>query len=226
MKKNIMMRVASTLLIAVLLTTCAIAGTFAKYVTSETGSDSARVAKFGVKITANGQMFKETYQGIETGWTSASTVNSESGKVVAPGTSGEMVKMTLTGTPEVAVRVSYEATTFNLAGWKLSNGSTEYCPIVFTINGATYGMDYTAATNKSSTVADLEDAIKAAIAGYTKEYAPNQNLADVEAHSLAISWEWAFNVNDVNDTDLGDKAAAGNAATISITVKTTVTQID
>ena len=34
MKTNIMMRVASTLLIAVLLSTCAISGTFAKYITS------------------------------------------------------------------------------------------------------------------------------------------------------------------------------------------------
>ena len=43
MKKNIMMRVASALLIAVLLTTCAISGTFAKYVSTASGSDTARV---------------------------------------------------------------------------------------------------------------------------------------------------------------------------------------
>lgn len=226
MKKNIMMRVASTLLIAVLLTTCAIAGTFAKYVTSESGSDTARVAKFGVEITANGQMFNDTYQGVEAGWTSKNTVDGQGTKVVAPGTSGEMVEMTLTGTPEVAVRVSYEATTFELEGWMLSNGTTEYCPIVFTINGATYGTNDTTATNKSATVAELETAIKGAIAGYTKEYAPNTALTGVGPDALAISWAWAFEGNDANDTDLGDKAAAGNAATISITVKTTVTQID
>ena len=46
MKKNKMMRIASALLVAVILTTCAISGTFAKYVTSTPGSDSARVAKF------------------------------------------------------------------------------------------------------------------------------------------------------------------------------------
>ena len=44
MKKNKMMRIASVLLVAVILTTCAISGTFAKYVTSGNGSDNARVA--------------------------------------------------------------------------------------------------------------------------------------------------------------------------------------
>lgn len=235
MKKNIMMRVASTLLIAVLLTTCAIAGTFAKYVTSETGSDSARVAEFGVRITAYGQMFNDTYQGIEAGWTSKDTVDGDGEDVVAPGTSGDMVKMTLTGTPEVAVRVTYEATAFDLDNWTLYDGTTEYCPIVFTINGATYGTNDTAATNKSASVAALETAIKTAIAGYSKEYAPNTPLTGKDADALAISWAWAFEVDDAKDTILGDKAAgiaadgsamAKTPATISITVVTTVTQID
>lgn len=50
MKKNKIMRIASVLLVAVILTTCAISGTFAKYVTSGSGSDTARVAKFGVTV--------------------------------------------------------------------------------------------------------------------------------------------------------------------------------
>lgn len=235
MKKNIMMRVASTLLIAVLLTTCAIAGTFAKYVTSADATDTARVAEFGVRITANGQMFNKTYQGVEAGWTSANTVDGESDKVVAPGTSGKMVEMTLTGSPEVAVRVSYEATAFDLDNWTLYNGTDEYCPIVFTINTETYGTSVTDATNKYATVAELETAIKNAIAGYSMEYGPNTALTGVGTDALKISWAWAIDVDDEKDTILGDKAAGiaedGSSvpkapATISITVKTTVTQID
>ena len=43
----------------------------------------------------------------------------------------------------------------------------------------------------------------------------------------AISWAWAFTGNDDDkDTYLGDQAAAGNAATISLDVTATVTQID
>ena len=61
MKTNKMMRLASVLLVAVLLSTCAISGTFAKYVTTKEASDSARVAKFGVTITASGKTFAEAY---------------------------------------------------------------------------------------------------------------------------------------------------------------------
>ena len=52
MKRNKMMRIASVLLVAVLLSTCVISGTFAKYTTSNSATDSARVAKWGVIITA------------------------------------------------------------------------------------------------------------------------------------------------------------------------------
>ena len=51
MKKNTFMRVASALLVAVLLTTCAIAGTFAKYTTEVSSEDSARVAYWGFQRT-------------------------------------------------------------------------------------------------------------------------------------------------------------------------------
>jgi len=47
MKKNRMMRLASVLLVLVLLTTSVISGTFAKYVTTVSNEDSARVARWG-----------------------------------------------------------------------------------------------------------------------------------------------------------------------------------
>ena len=47
MKKNRMMRLASILLVCVLLTTSVISGTFAKYTTSVTANDTARVAYWG-----------------------------------------------------------------------------------------------------------------------------------------------------------------------------------
>ena len=43
MKKNKMMRAASALMVATLLTTSVISGTFAKYVTSVNSSDWARI---------------------------------------------------------------------------------------------------------------------------------------------------------------------------------------
>ena len=62
MKKNKMMRIASILMVAVLVSTCAVSGTFAKYVTSDSGKDTARVAKWGISILASGDLFAETYK--------------------------------------------------------------------------------------------------------------------------------------------------------------------
>ena len=66
MKKNRMMRLASILLICVLLTTSVISGTFAKYVTADTGSDNARVAKWGVELIVTGDnLFSNSYNGVD-----------------------------------------------------------------------------------------------------------------------------------------------------------------
>ncbi len=59
MKKNKMLRMASALLVLTLLTTCIIGGTFAKYTTSGTATDTARVAKWGVKVECTGNAFEK-----------------------------------------------------------------------------------------------------------------------------------------------------------------------
>ena len=60
-KKNWTLRAAVLMLALVLITSCFVGGTFAKYVTGGSGTDSARVAKFGVTVTANGTMFSKEY---------------------------------------------------------------------------------------------------------------------------------------------------------------------
>ena len=50
MKKNKMMRIASVLLVAVLLSTCVIGGTFAKYTSDYTGNATAQVAKWAFEL--------------------------------------------------------------------------------------------------------------------------------------------------------------------------------
>ena len=97
MKKNFMMRAASVLLVAVMLTTCAISGTFAKYVTAKEGSDSARVAKFGVVVAASGSLFSKNYLNANDNTPAAdgadaatiTVKSSDEDKLVAPGTKNE-----------------------------------------------------------------------------------------------------------------------------------------
>lgn len=220
MKKNKMMRIASVLLVAVILTTCAISGTFAKYVTSGNGSDSARVAKFGVTVNGTADTFKKTYAKDDTSSTLAANTVVSTEDVVAPGTSGSMAAFTITGTPEVAVRVEFEGT-LELGDKWADSASAYYCPIEVTVGDTTFkGNDY-------DSVDLFENAVNAKIATYSKDYEANTDLSSIGANAPAISWKWAFEGNDdAKDTYLGDQAAEGNAATISLDVTATVTQID
>ena len=61
MKKNVMMRVASIMLVLVLMTSSVISGTFAKYTTQDAGSDEARVAKWGVELQVIGNLYGTSY---------------------------------------------------------------------------------------------------------------------------------------------------------------------
>lgn len=235
MKKNVMMRVASALLVAVLLSTCAISGTFAKYVTTESGSDQARVAKWGVEIVADSfNMFTDTYATDDTTATFTGTysVDSNDGKdVFAPGTKGTFADFAITGTPEVAVDVDVVPTVTVSGDWVVAGDF--YCPIVVTVGStAICGLAYDDGTA-------FANAIAAAISGYSAQYAPNQDLSTIGAN-FDISWEWAFEdadhvalacactagaQTDANDTALGDRAVASDLS-IAIGVKITVTQID
>jgi len=117
------MRIASVLLVAVLISTCAISGTFAKYVTKAEGTDTARVAKWGILLTMEGDdMFAPEYVADDDTF-GGSTDNQDPvlsvrvdqdylenataddiTDLVAPGTTNDAFKATIVGKPEVAVR--------------------------------------------------------------------------------------------------------------------------
>ena len=124
MEKNKMMRTAAGLLVVTVATSGVLFGTFAKYITTNSGSDSARVAKFGVTIQVNDDMglFKTSY---DTGSddTSANTVvSANTDRKIAPGTKGSM-SFSITGKPEVATKL--EAVVSNEKAVKLEAKSGE-----------------------------------------------------------------------------------------------------
>ena len=89
MRKNRMMRAASALLVAVLMTTCTISGTFAKYVTEVSSEDFARVAKWGFEPSAMdlSDLFKDAYDLNPDGTIEVDSATPAD--VIAPGTWGE-----------------------------------------------------------------------------------------------------------------------------------------
>lgn len=232
-RKNHTLKLAGILLALVLVTSCFVGGTFAKYVTSGTRNDTARVAKFGVKITANGTMFAKEYatdtENVK-GTIAKSVISdaTDDKNLVAPGTEGNMVSMTIEGKPEVAVNVKYTATV-TLRNWlykdREESAGEYYCPIKIRVGTVNYyGYDYGSAEL-------FKNAVETAINEYSANYKPGTDLNN--ANAPVVSWAWAFEDNaenakqtDEKDTYLGDQAAKGNAATIALEVVTTVTQID
>ena len=223
MKKNNMLRIASVLLVAVLLSTCAISGAFAKYTTSGTATDTARVAKFGITVNANAsKAFANTYADLDGDGKiipatpavgdgeGVSVVGQSDAIVVAPGTEGAFSAFTFDGTAEVAVEVKTTAT-LALVGWEVSGDY--YCPIVIYKNGVEVadGSDYTS-------IEEFQNEVASAAANSTV-FAAGATVSSTDVWS----WEWAFEVDDNKDTLLGQSNATN---TIQLTVTATVTQVD
>ena len=103
MKKNMIMRIASVLLVAVLLSTCAIAGTFAKFTSEVTGEITAKVAKWDIEFKNGEDVVVEDFN-----FTLQDTMSRDENVndgVIAPGTKGEY---TLKITNNSDVKVEYD----------------------------------------------------------------------------------------------------------------------
>ena len=224
MKKNAMLKIAAILMVAVLLTTCAISSTFAKYAETpaEGNTNKGVVAKWGLEIAAAKDVAL-----FATGYDDALSASADGSFIMAPGTANEAdLGFTIKGAPEVAFKVVVDADV-TLEGWMI-DGSTFYCPVVFKVN------DGTAITLSSADdVADLEEAIANAILegtdvtvkpdgdAFYAEYEPNYDGFAGEGKSVEVSWEWAFSTgaeNDAKDTKLGDLGHA-NSVTIAYSIK-------
>lgn len=237
MNRNRLMKASAFLLVSTMATSCFVGSTFAKYVSENQGEDSARVAKWGVEVEVTGDGFKTEYgkDDHESNVEGNTVISSTEEKVVAPGTKGTFGGVTITGTPEVAVKIDTTATV-DLSGWNVANDGEFYCPLKFTIGDKTInGLDYSkdVAGGESSFEYAIKDAIQKAT---TQQLKPNTDLSEV-GKGITYSWEWPFegstgkvaNQDDELDTILGDNAAdgdTGNDPKIDITVKTTVTQIN
>lgn len=238
-KKNRTLRAAVLMLALVLITSCFVGGTFAKYVTSGDAGDNARVAKWGVSITAHdtGDVFAKEYDAIA-GQDNTVIAGGEY-KVIAPGTKRDNAALvTLSGKPEVSVKVTYNAEHFSLTGnWIGDENNTFYCPLIIKVTGKVGDAVKTETINcvEKTSAAEVETAVKNAVAACSATYGPNTDLSTVAGDGLKISWEWPFEgtanqgQTDAKDTYLGNQAATATGLdipAIHIPVTATVTQID
>lgn len=235
MKKNVMMRAASALLVAVLLTTCAISGTFAKYTTSTTGSDKARVAYWGFDQDAATtiDLFDGEYNNVK-----ASDEVDGFSNVIAPGTSKSTTfafgytnyKTDKISAPEVAYNFTvtpaitgdYDSLDANPNfKWTLQKGTdtaSEY-DTVDKLLAAVKALSGDASGKKEYKAGELPSAFTSADETYT------------------IGWEWTFETadnttttdkdemaeQDATDTAMGNADALEN---VTFTITISATQID
>ena len=195
MKKNWITKVAVLMLALVMVTSCFVGSTFAKYVTRAEGQDNARVAKWGVLVSVAGNAFATEYAAedeayTEDGGTLAVEASNED-QVVAPGTSSEEVDDELVasvkGTPEVATRYILEGK--NIKDVVLPAGTyTDYTHLVKADDG-TYG--YTDTFTLAKDYAPVKWNLVIEGKGQTLNVAtalydnlPEANLAQAEAYGL------------------------------------------
>lgn len=197
MKKNIMMRIASVLMIAVLLTTCVISGTFAKYASTFTSETStATVAKwaFTLGTDPNKVALEETFN-----FDLFTTINDTGNTAdeedvadykIAPGTAGSFA---IVLNNESEVNATYTIT--------LEEVNAALVPIEYSLNGTDWEDDI--ATLNTS----LEDT--------------PINMG--EDDSITIHWRWAFNDDSNSDTTFG---TASQAPTVEVKAQILVEQVD
>lgn len=216
MRKNKMMRLASVLLVLTLLTTCMISGTFAKYVTTASGNDTARVAKWGVEVTSTSDMFNTEYETLD-GALKTTIANSvatspatgaDGKELVAPGTTKTDVAFTISGTPEVAVNIAV-----TMAG---KNGTTEVEDVF--LKAGTY-TDYTAVTGYDAagkptygefTLNADYHPLKWTLKNGTKELLKDKTLAEVQQYLTKTSADGSAATNGLS----GNYAPNTNLATL------------
>ena len=209
-KKYSSLRIASILLMLVLITSCVVSGTFAKYTTSGSSSDSARVAKWGVNVYVTGDDVGvlENAEGTnkETDIVSSSTISK-----IAPGTKGSICTISIEGQPEVTTRITYSATV-SLEGWEVDG--LFYCPVDVIVGNKT--------VEKGSSMDEYEANIINAIK-ISYSLAAGVNL---DGNSLTVTWKWDYSTDEaisLKDTALATKETR---PTIKIDVTCTVTQVD
>lgn len=230
MTKNKALRLGSVMLVLALITTCAISGTFAKYVTkAPAANDAARVAYWGFSAPAS-----ITLNLFNTSYNSNAVKSSDSDKVVAPGT-------------------TQTSNAFGLAYTKNTNDSISAPEVKYefkvdvTTSGTTTNLDDNAdfkwtlkASNAAtatpySTLEDLTNAIKALSgdSSGTKTYAagtlPDKFVAaDGTNITYQVGWVWDFEDSGKTDDQNADDTTLGNGdalENVNITIQASATQL-
>ena len=211
MKKTKFLILIGILELLIVIIVITFEGTYAKYITSGKGSDSARVARWNINTTNNiKDLFASSYTNIIDG--------TEEQGVIAPGTSGTYF-FTISGDVETSYTLSIVA-----SGTDDVNGAIkEYNPIKYSFTKPNTGNDKDkkpTITIDEMTFEELKKAINDIDDGSQIHEAGVLN-GDI----YTIGWKWEADGDNEKDTLLGNLVSTENK-TINLSVNITATQVD
>jgi hypothetical protein len=202
MKNNKTVKFMALVLFVTILAIILVSGTYAKYTTSATGSDTATVAKWSIKL-GNEDIAKSTEKTFtidlfstitNTDGSEEKNVKKTDGSLIAPGTMGSFTLLSLKNESEVNAKYNVTYTLANESG----------VPLEFT-------------TNK-----DDESSWKS---DFTAINVSNESLAtDATATTATVYWRWAFTKDTARDTS--DTTLGTTTPTVTLTAKIDVEQAD
>ena len=199
-RSSMMVRLVAVLAVTMMFTMCFVGGTFAKYTSSATGTDSTTVAKWDIRVNGSEIATRDTFtfelfQTItDSDLSSAETdMAPADGSIIAPGTSGKF-SIAIQNLSQVNAKYTIDYTVTN----------TSSIPVEFSTDGS----DWKTNINQLNVTDD-------AIGLGTEE-------------TVTVYWRWRFEADNVTvgdnlDTSLG---SADPAATLTVVANVTATQVD
>lgn len=198
-RSSMMVRLVAVLAVTMMFTMCFVGGTFAKYTSSATGTDSATVARWDIKvggtnIATNDTFTFDLFKTIKdsNGTADETDMSPVDGTIIAPGTRGSF-DIVIKNDSEVNAKYAIDYTVTN----------TSNIPVEFSTDGTVWKTD----------INQLDVTDVAIDLGTNK--------------TVTVYWKWRFEADNVTEGDATD-TSLGSAATATLTVaaKVTATQVD
>ena len=198
-RSSMMVRLVAALAVTMMFTMCLVGGTFAKYTSSGTGTDTATVAKWSFKvgekdIATNDTFTFDLFKTIKdsNGNDNETDISPDDGTIIAPGTQGSF-NLVLTNASQVTAQYAIDYTVTN----------TSHIPVQFSVdNGATW-------------TDELVD-VSATNIAHTNGTA-----------TINVQWRWKFEADNVTEGDNVDTTLGKDGtATLEVSAKVTATQVD
>ena len=195
-RSSMMVRLVAVLAVTMMFTMCFVGGTFAKYTSSATGTDSATVAKWDIKvggtnIATNDTFTFDLFKTIKdsNGSDVESDMSPVDGTIIAPGTRGSF---------DIVIKNDSQVNATYAIDYTVTN--TNNIPVKFSVDG----------TNWFDDINYLDVRSVAINMGATA--------------TVTVQWMWEFErINgDTQDTTLGSAASA----TLTVSAAVSAIQVD